>query len=58
MPNKKTNMDWLWHRRLTHVGMRNLHKFQKEGHILGLNNVAFKKDMPCGACQASKQVGA
>jgi hypothetical protein len=22
----KTNMDWLWHRRLAHVGMRNLHK--------------------------------
>jgi hypothetical protein len=22
----KTNMGWLWHRRLAHVGMRNLHK--------------------------------
>jgi hypothetical protein len=22
----KTNMGWLWHRRLVHVGMRNLHK--------------------------------
>jgi hypothetical protein len=22
----KTNMGWLWHRRLGHVGMRNLHK--------------------------------
>jgi hypothetical protein len=22
----KANMGWLWHRRLTHVGMRNLHK--------------------------------
>jgi hypothetical protein len=22
----KTNMSWLWHRRLVHVGMRNLHK--------------------------------
>jgi hypothetical protein len=46
----KTNMGWLWHRRLAHVGMRNLHKLQKEGHILGLMNVAFKKDMPCEAC--------
>jgi hypothetical protein len=25
----KTNMGWLWHRRLAHVGMRNLHKLQK-----------------------------
>jgi hypothetical protein len=22
----KRNMGWLWHRRLAHVGMRNLHK--------------------------------
>jgi hypothetical protein len=22
----KTNMGWLWHRRLAHVGMRNLHR--------------------------------
>jgi transposase InsO family protein len=54
----KTNMGWLWHRRLAHVGMRNLRKLQKEGHILGLMNVGFEKDMPCGACQAGKQVGA
>jgi transposase InsO family protein len=38
--------------------MRNLHKIQKEGHILGLTNVAFERDRPCGACQAKKQVGA
>jgi hypothetical protein len=50
----KTNMGWLWHRRLAHVGMRNLQKLQKEGHILGLMNVAFKRDKPCGVCQAEK----
>jgi hypothetical protein len=36
--------------------MRNLHKLQKEGHILGLMNIAFEKNRPCGACQAGKQV--
>jgi hypothetical protein len=46
----KTNMGWLWHRRLAHVDVRNLHKFQKEGHILGLMNIAFEKDRPCEAC--------
>jgi transposase InsO family protein len=54
----KTNMGWLWHRRLPHVDMRNLHKLQKEGRILGLINVAFEKDRPCRACQAEKQVRA
>ena len=28
----KSSMGWLWHRRLAHVGMRNLHKLQKGGH--------------------------
>jgi hypothetical protein len=28
---EKTNMGWLWHHKLTHVGMRNIHKLQKEG---------------------------
>jgi hypothetical protein len=25
----KTNMGWLWHRRLAHVGIKNLHKLLK-----------------------------
>jgi hypothetical protein len=54
----KTNMGWLWHWRLAHIGMRNLHKLQKDGHIFGLTNIIFEKDRPCGACQAVKQVGA
>jgi transposase InsO family protein len=37
--------------------MRNLHKLQKYGHILGLTNIIFEKDKPYGACQARKQVG-
>jgi transposase InsO family protein len=54
----KTNMGWLWHRRLAHVGMKNLHKLLKGQHILGLTNVHFEKDRVCSACQAGKQVGA
>jgi hypothetical protein len=54
----KTNMGWLWHRRLAHAGMKNLHKLLKGEHILGLTNVHFEKDRVCSACQAGKQVGA
>jgi hypothetical protein len=50
----KTNMGWLWHRRLAHVGMKNLHKLLKREHILGLTNVHFEKDGICSACQAGK----
>jgi hypothetical protein len=50
----KTNIDWLWHHRLAHVGMKNLHKLLKGDHVLGLTNVCFEKDRPCAACQAGK----
>jgi hypothetical protein len=52
----KTSMGWLWHRRLAHVGMKNLHKLLKGEHVLGQTNVFFEKDRPCAACQAGKQV--
>jgi transposase InsO family protein len=51
-------MGLLRHRRLAHIDMRNLHKLQKEGNILGLMNVVFEKDRLCTAYQAGKQVGA
>jgi hypothetical protein len=54
----KSDKGWLWHRRLAHVGMRNLAKLQKDGHIVRLTNVIFEKDRVCGACQAGKQHGA
>jgi hypothetical protein len=50
-------MGWLWHRRLAHVGIKNLHKLLKGDHVLGLTDVCFEKDIPCAACQAGKQVG-
>jgi hypothetical protein len=45
----KSNMGWLWHRRLAHVGMKNLHKLIKEEHVLGLTDVCFEKDGPYAA---------
>jgi transposase InsO family protein len=53
----KTNLGSLWHRRLAHVGMKNLHKLLKGEHVLGLRDVCFEKDRPCVACQAGKKVG-
>jgi hypothetical protein len=38
--------------------MSNIHKLQRDGHIVGLTNIVFEKDRPCRACQARKQVGA
>jgi hypothetical protein len=46
----KSSIGWLWHRRLAHVGMRNLAKLLKDEHILRLTNVHFEKDRICSAC--------
>jgi hypothetical protein len=53
----KTNLGWFCHRRLAHIGMKNLHKLLKGEHVLGLTYVCFEKDIPCAACRAGKQVG-
>jgi hypothetical protein len=50
----KNNMGWLWHRRLAHIGMKNLHKLLKGEQVLGQTDVCFEKDKPCAACQAGK----
>ena len=47
----------LWHRRLGHVGMKQLNKLIKHDLVRGLKDVTFKKDKLCSACQARKQVG-
>ena len=52
----KSSKGWLWHRRLGHVGMRNLDKLIKGDHILGVKDVIFDKDRLWSACQAGKQV--
>jgi hypothetical protein len=53
----KSNMGWLWHRHLAHVGMKNLHKLLRGDHVLGLTDVCFEKDIPYAASQAGKRVG-
>ena len=53
----QTNMGWLWHRRLGHVGMKQLNKLVKHDLVRGLKDVEFEKDKLCSACQAGKQVG-
>ena len=53
----KSSMGWLRHRRLGHVGMKQLNKLIKHDLVRGLKDVTFEKDKLCSACQARKQVG-
>ena len=49
-------MGWLWHRRLGHVGMKQLNRLVKHDLVKGLKDVVFEKDKLCSSCQAGKQV--
>jgi hypothetical protein len=40
----KSSMGWLWHRRLGHVGMKELNKLVKHNLVRGLKDVTFEKD--------------
>ena len=50
-------MIWLWHRRLGHVGMKQLNKLIKHDLVRSLKDMVFKKDKLCSSSQAKKQVG-
>ena len=52
----KSSMGWLWHRRLGHVGMKQLKRLVKHDLVRGLKDV-FEKDKLCSSCQAGEQVG-
>jgi hypothetical protein len=43
----KTSLGWLWHRRLGHVGMRQLNQLSKHDLVRGLKDVKFEKNKLC-----------
>ena len=53
----KSSMGWLWHRRLGHVGIKQLNRLVKHDLVRGLKDVMFVNDKLCSSCQAGKQVG-
>ena len=39
----KFSMGWLWHRRLSHVGMKRLNRLVKHDLVRGLKDVCLRK---------------
>jgi hypothetical protein len=40
----KASLGWLWHRRLGHVGMKQLNRLTKHDLVCGLKDVKFEKN--------------
>ena len=45
----------IWHRRISHIHMHNLHKLISNELVLGLPKLKFEKEHACEACQKGKQ---
>ncbi|GJR77235.1 retrovirus-related pol polyprotein from transposon TNT 1-94, partial [Tanacetum coccineum] len=47
-------VNWLWHKRLSHLNFKNINKLAKQNKVLGLSSLVYSKDKPCSACEKGK----
>ncbi|GJW04637.1 retrovirus-related pol polyprotein from transposon TNT 1-94 [Tanacetum coccineum] len=48
------SVNWLWHKRLSHLNFKNINKLAKQNKVLGLPSLVYSKDKPCTACEKGK----
>ncbi|GJW78662.1 retrovirus-related pol polyprotein from transposon TNT 1-94 [Tanacetum coccineum] len=49
------SVNWLWHKRLSHLNFKNINKLAKQNKVLGLPSLVYSKDKPCTTCKKGKQ---
>ncbi|GJR56665.1 retrovirus-related pol polyprotein from transposon TNT 1-94 [Tanacetum coccineum] len=48
------NLNWLWHKRLTHLNFKTINKLAKQNLVIGLSSLVYSKDKPCSSCEKGK----
>nr|GEX78268.1 retrovirus-related Pol polyprotein from transposon TNT 1-94 [Tanacetum cinerariifolium] len=48
------NLNWLWHKRLTHLNFKIINKLEKQNIVIGLPLLVYSKDKPCSSCEKGK----
>ncbi|GJX17130.1 retrovirus-related pol polyprotein from transposon TNT 1-94 [Tanacetum coccineum] len=48
------SVNWLWHKRLSHLNFENINKLTKQNLVAGLPSLTFSKDKNCSACEKGK----
>ncbi|GKC88086.1 retrovirus-related pol polyprotein from transposon TNT 1-94 [Tanacetum coccineum] len=48
------SVNWLWHKRLSHLNFKNINKLAKQNLVAGLPSLTFYKDKNCSACEKEK----
>nr|GEU43457.1 retrovirus-related Pol polyprotein from transposon TNT 1-94 [Tanacetum cinerariifolium] len=49
------SINWLWHKRLSHLNFKNINKLSKQNKVLGFPSLVYSKDKPCTSCEKWKQ---
>ncbi|GJQ97424.1 retrovirus-related pol polyprotein from transposon TNT 1-94 [Tanacetum coccineum] len=52
--NASSSINWLWHKRLSHLNFKNINNLAKHKIISGLPSLTFSKDKNCSACEKRK----
>ncbi|GJR65079.1 retrovirus-related pol polyprotein from transposon TNT 1-94 [Tanacetum coccineum] len=45
------SINWLWHKRLSHLNFKNINNLVKHNLVSGLPSLTFSKDKNCSACE-------
>ncbi|GJY01765.1 retrovirus-related pol polyprotein from transposon TNT 1-94 [Tanacetum coccineum] len=48
------SVNWLWHKRLSHLNFKNINNLAKHNLVFGLPSLNFSKDKNCSACEKGK----
>ncbi|GJT10342.1 retrovirus-related pol polyprotein from transposon TNT 1-94 [Tanacetum coccineum] len=48
------SVNWLWHKRLSHLNFKNINNLAKHNLVFGLPSLTFFKDKNCSACKKRK----
>nr|GEV31464.1 retrovirus-related Pol polyprotein from transposon TNT 1-94 [Tanacetum cinerariifolium] len=48
------SVNWLCHKGLSHLNIKNNNKHVKQNNVLGLPSLVYSKDKPCSACEKGK----
>ncbi|GJU93482.1 retrovirus-related pol polyprotein from transposon TNT 1-94 [Tanacetum coccineum] len=52
--NASESVNWLWHKRLSHLNFKNINKLAKQNKVLSLPSLVYSKDKPCSTCERGK----
>nr|GEU48269.1 retrovirus-related Pol polyprotein from transposon TNT 1-94 [Tanacetum cinerariifolium] len=48
------NLNWLEHKRLTHLNFKIINKLAKQNLVIGLPSLVYSRDKPCSSCKKGK----